>query len=487
MIYDVIIVGAGTNGGTAAFFLAKKGFKTLLIETSKTPGEKCQGATEYAPRVIYHSRPELIDLMVTVLKKIPNLHPGDLGRAHHYYYVNKDNDVVFKSCAVAPGKTGKEVSYGVHNQDFVRALAEEVVKAGAELKTGTTVVDVIREGDVIKGVVTEEGEEIRARLTIGADGRISTIAKKAGLLKKWDINVCTYQYGEAWKFRSEEEMFDYVEYARHMFFGSSLTPPKPWGACTMSPRPGGIVTVNAPTSWTPLSSMVSSKKNSRHVYMQNLYKIMEVKRMLRPCEGFPEKPFQRQSTFMPGPPLKKPYMAGLIICGDAGGMGGLCGAGELAAKYVAPLLEQGDVSEQALAGFTMARLPSGLRGFADTSDTKYGKNKTTVELSEVSPTRIVHWSAGAGYVEKYQCSLDEMVANMQLAAVPHVMGAPSPEKCGEFGYIEMGAWLIAVKISHLLKLYGPILQDPNMFPSILKWVQKNQQSFNEKKVFDHPF
>jgi flavin-dependent dehydrogenase len=40
MIYDVIIVGAGTNGGTAAFFLAKKGFKTLLIETSKTPGEK---------------------------------------------------------------------------------------------------------------------------------------------------------------------------------------------------------------------------------------------------------------------------------------------------------------------------------------------------------------------------------------------------------------------------------------------------------------
>ena len=40
-----------------------------------------------------------------------------------------------------------------------------------------------------KGVVTETGEEIRAKLTIGADGRISTIAKKAGLLKKWDPNV----------------------------------------------------------------------------------------------------------------------------------------------------------------------------------------------------------------------------------------------------------------------------------------------------------
>ncbi len=64
---------------------------------------------------------------------------------------------------------------------------------------------------------------------------------------------------------------------------------------------------------------------------------------------------------------------------------------------------------------------------------------------------------------------------------------PSPEKCGEFGYVEMGAWLIATKISHLLKLYGPILQDPNMFPQILKWVQRNEQSFNEKKVFDHRF
>ena len=115
------------------------------------------------------------------------------------------------------------------------------------------------------------------------------------------------------------------------------------------------------------------------------------------------------------------------------------------------------------------------------------KNKPTKELSEVSPVRIVHWSAGAGYMQKFNCSIDEMVENMRLAAVPHIMGAPSPEKCGEFGYVELGAWIVAIKINHLLNLYGPILQDPNMFPQILKWVQKNQQSFNENKVYDHPF
>ncbi len=305
----------------------------------------------------------------------------------------------------------------------------------------------------------------------------------AGLLHKWDPNVCCYQYGEAWKFRSEEEMFDYVEHARHMFFGPTLTPPKPWGACTISLRPGGIATVNAPTSWTPLSSMVSAGKNSRSVYMRRLYGIMEVRRMLRPCEGFPDRPLQRQSTFLPGPPLKKPYKKGLIICGDAGAVGGICGAGERAAQYVIPLLERNDLSEEALAGFAAARFPWGV----DRDQGKSVKDRPTKELSEVSPTRIVHWSAGAGYVEKFNCSMEEMVENMRLAAVPHVMGTPSPEKCGEFGYVEMGAWLIAVKINHLLSLYGPILQDPAMFPRILKWVQRNQESFNRNRVFDHPF
>ena len=99
-------------------------------------------------------------------------------------------------------------------------------------------------------------------------------------------------------------------------------------------------------------------------------------------------------------------------------------------------------------------------GAFDRDQGKSEKNRPTTELSEVSPTRIVHWSAGAGYVEKFNCSMKEMVENMRLAAVPHVMGTPSPEKCGEFGYVEMGAWLIAVKINHLLSLYGPILQDP---------------------------
>ena len=184
---------------------------------------------------------------------------------------------------------------------------------------------------------------------------------------------------------------------------------------------------------------------------------------------------------MPGPPLEKPYKAGLIICGDAGGAGGICGAGHLAASYVIPVLEK------ALAGFAQARFPRMWGQRIAEGKKKSGEKLPTMELSEFSPTRIMHWSTGAGFPAQYNCTIDEMVENMRLAATPHVMGAPNPEKCGEFGYVELGAWIIATKISHLMNLYGPYLRDPNVFPLILKWIQRNQESFNKTKVIDHPF
>ena len=473
MVYDVVVVGAGSNGATAAYFLAKRGFKTVLLEVSREPGSKCHGATEYAPTTFHgKSRPELAELMKKVIKNIPHLHPGDLGKGGFHYYVNKENRVVFKFHTEAPGDGWKE-TYGLNNPDFVSGLVEEAVKAGVTLKTGTSVVNVLRSKGKINGVITDRGEEIKARLTIAADGRISRIAKKIGLLKKWETTRCWYQYGETWKFRSEEEMFEYVDYGRHIFFGSTITPPYHWQACTLTLRPGGIVTVNAPTSWTPVSDILKAKKNPRNVYMRNLYNLMEVKRMLRPCKGFPDRPIQRQSTFMPGPPLQKPYMDGLIICGDAGGVGGICGQGYIAANYVAPLLEKGDLSEEALAGYKTARL---LRGVELKS-----------EHDEVSPTMLYFWTRGAGFGEYHGCSVDEMVENMRIAASPFILGAPRPEKVGEFGYVELGSWIIATKINYILTLYSPFLRSPNIFPRILKWVQKNQESFNKNKVFDHPF
>ena len=170
MLYDAVVVGAGSNGSTAAYFLAKKGFKTLLLEMSKTPGDKCHGATEYAPGIIFANRPELVELMERVLNRIPHLYPGDLGRGAFYYYVNSENQVIYKTYTKAPGDTWKK-THGVNNQVFVRELAQEAVKAGAEMRTGIAVTDVLRDGNVINGVVTETGRR---------SGRASPLLQTAG-------------------------------------------------------------------------------------------------------------------------------------------------------------------------------------------------------------------------------------------------------------------------------------------------------------------
>jgi flavin-dependent dehydrogenase len=62
--YDVIIVGAGPAGSTAAFFLAKKGFKVLFIDKHKFPRVKpCGGGIPMAAfkRFSYIEKYNLVD------------------------------------------------------------------------------------------------------------------------------------------------------------------------------------------------------------------------------------------------------------------------------------------------------------------------------------------------------------------------------------------------------------------------------------------
>ena len=71
MDYDVVIVGAGSNGLTAGYFIAKQGFKTLILERGRVAGEKCQGPTEFPALGQFKSDPKLYDLMASVLKEVP--------------------------------------------------------------------------------------------------------------------------------------------------------------------------------------------------------------------------------------------------------------------------------------------------------------------------------------------------------------------------------------------------------------------------------
>lgn len=467
MIYDVVVVGAGFNGLIAGYFLAKKGFQTLIIERGRAVGDKIEGPTEFPALSMYKPDPELYNLLANVVKEVPHM-INDFVMGSYYYYIDKNNKVRFKFYHDSPGPIPED-HYVVHNPAYIRKLGEKVTEVGAEIKTGTAVVDVIKEGDAIKGVVTDEGEKIEGKLTIAADGRISTVARKAGLLTKWNEKDWHYQYGEAWKFKSEDEMFEATEYARYHFSGPTITPFTYFGA-SLTHRPGAVVTVNIPTG-VPLSYM---NKNPRW-YAMNLYQVKDVRQMLSKCEGFPHKPLQRCATVYPHfvAPIEKSYMNGLLVIGDAAGGCGVIVHGRAASQIAIEALEANDVSEGRLAKY---------QDFLN-------MQKRAFDMMMKTMFNI----KGPGLVG--ETDIEEFIENMRLAGPPFIIGAPNPEKIGfealqgtlPGGFDEVVAWHIAIKINYLIELFGPILQMPEFLPKVIRWIRRNQESFRKRKMWDSPF
>ena len=69
--------------------------------------------------------------------------------------------------------------------DFLDFLAQEARHYPTfQLRMEAEAVDLLFDGDRVAGVRLKDGEEVRARLTIAADGRSSILRDKAGLPKK---------------------------------------------------------------------------------------------------------------------------------------------------------------------------------------------------------------------------------------------------------------------------------------------------------------
>ena len=75
---------------------------------------------------------------------------------------------------------------------------EQAVKAGAELRTSTTAIDVIKEDGRIKGIITDKGDRIGAKVVINCEGSQGILAIKAGVREKYPPEAIsladTYDY-----------------------------------------------------------------------------------------------------------------------------------------------------------------------------------------------------------------------------------------------------------------------------------------------------
>jgi 2-polyprenyl-6-methoxyphenol hydroxylase-like FAD-dependent oxidoreductase len=171
--YDAVVVGARVAGTPAATRLAEQGWKVLLLDREPPP----------ADTLSTHA------LFPNTLARLAEL--GALERIEAEHRVNL---VEYAIRTLGYESVGRFTPIGGFDRMAVitrpvldPALLGVAVDAGVETRFGEKVTGLLGAGteeEPVRGVVLESGEEIEARWVLGADGRVSTVARLLGLEKE---------------------------------------------------------------------------------------------------------------------------------------------------------------------------------------------------------------------------------------------------------------------------------------------------------------
>ncbi|MGD9750805.1 MAG: FAD-dependent oxidoreductase [Acidimicrobiia bacterium] len=174
--FDVIVVGAGPAGSSAALGLARAGRRVCLVERGPFPGAKnMYGGVVYG-RVLDTILPgwtEEIPVQRWVVRRSTMLLTDEQALSIDYRTARWGR-APYNGCTTL-------------RPEFDAWLADHAVAAGAELITATTVTGLLREGGRVVGVRTDRPDgDLRAPLVIACDGVNSFLAKEAGLYHHGD-------------------------------------------------------------------------------------------------------------------------------------------------------------------------------------------------------------------------------------------------------------------------------------------------------------
>ncbi|HYL21688.1 MAG TPA: NAD(P)/FAD-dependent oxidoreductase [Gemmatimonadales bacterium] len=173
--WDAVVVGAGPAGATSALLLARAGARVLVLDRARFPRDK--PCSEY-----------LSPATTAILERLG----GDIlgaveGAAHAKLYGMK---VVAPDGAVMCGRfldAPRPYSFALPRTTFDSILVAAAARAGAVVQERVMVDDLVWEGGAVAGVIarftTGTREVCRARVTIGADGLRSVVARRLGLVR----------------------------------------------------------------------------------------------------------------------------------------------------------------------------------------------------------------------------------------------------------------------------------------------------------------
>lgn len=325
--YEVIVVGAGPAGSTAAKHLAEKKVPVLLIDKAKFPRDKsCAGG-----------------LPLRVIKQFPYIAELNLIESYSYaangYYVTPTSKIMFKEKdPIAAMVLRKKFDYG---------LVQHAIDQGASFMQGKKVVDLKITKD--KGlVVLDDGSTIQSKIIIGADGVWSTVAKKSGLLHaNHPFTICAFR-----EFRVKKEVISSYfgdEHQMHIFLAFNNMKGYGW----VFPKKNHI---HVGIGEFSVSEDDSQKKiNIKNMYKSFIKTLQDQHIIPKTCSHQP-----MHGSALPLRPLHKTYADHIILCGDAAGyINPISGegiyfaltSGKIAAEVAVQALNQNDPSENVLSHY----------------------------------------------------------------------------------------------------------------------------------------
>ena len=163
--YDVIVVGARCAGSPTAMLLARQGYRVLLVDRATFPSDTISTHVIQPTGIAALNRWGLLGQLLSTGCPPVGTYAFDFGPF---------------TIAGSPGTDDSPVAYAPRRTVLDKLLVDAAASAGAEVREGFTVQEVLTDGGRVTGIRGRgKGGHVvseHARVVIGADGLHSVVA-----------------------------------------------------------------------------------------------------------------------------------------------------------------------------------------------------------------------------------------------------------------------------------------------------------------------